>query len=133
MEKFRICDIIIKNYEGNKNMLSRIKNILEEYVAGLNEIIGADLKQVILYGSYAREEQKQDEEISDIDIMILVDADADEIKKLEKRVLDYSYDLDLKYDILLSPMIENVDDYNSRINYITFYKNVKEEGVLISE
>ncbi len=133
MEKFGICDIIIKNYEGNKNMLSRIKNILEEYVAGLNEIIGADLKQVILYGSYAREEQKQDEEISDIDIMILVDADADEIKKLEKRVLDYSYDLDLKYDILLSPMIENVDDYNSRINYITFYKNVKEEGVLISE
>ncbi len=133
MEKFGICDIIIKNYEGNKNMLSRIKNILEEYVAGLNEIIGADLKQVILYGSYARGEQKQDEEISDIDIMILVDADADEIKKLEKRVLDYSYDLDLKYDILLSPMIENVDDYNSRINYITFYKNVKEEGVLISE
>ena len=38
-------------------MSNRIKNILEEYVNGLFKIIGKNLKQVILYGSYARGEK----------------------------------------------------------------------------
>ena len=87
-------------------MPNRIKGILQEYVKGLLKIIGKDLKQVILYGSYARGEQDREEEISDIDIMILVDLDEEDIKKIEKEVIDYSYDLDLKYDILLSPIID---------------------------
>ena len=35
-----------------------IKEILKEYVDGLFRIIGDELKQVILYGSYARGEEK---------------------------------------------------------------------------
>ena len=65
-------------------MSNRIKDILEEYVKGLLKIIGKDLKQVILYGSYARGEQDKNGEISDIDIMILVDLSEDRIKELEK-------------------------------------------------
>lgn len=61
-------------------MSNRIKNILEEYVKGLLKIIDKDLKQVILYGSYARGEQDKNGEISDIDIMILVDLSEDRIK-----------------------------------------------------
>lgn len=109
-----------------------IKDILEEYVSGLFKI-EKHIKQVILYGSYARGEQSKNGEISDIDIMILVDLQGKDIKKLEKKVLDYSYELDLKYNILLSPIIENIDDYNQRANYIEFYKNVKKEGVLLNE
>ncbi len=113
-------------------MSININNILKEYVNGLTQVIGEDLKQVILYGSYARGEQEQKDEISDIDIMILVQADADRIREIEKQVLDYSYDLDLKYNILLSPMVENIDVYNNRIQYMTFYKNIKNEGILIN-
>lgn len=113
-------------------MSSKIKNILEEYVKGLFQIIGNNLKQVILYGSYARNEQNTNNEISDIDIMILVDANEKKIKDIEKKVIEYSYDLDLKYDILLSPIVENINDYNSRTAYIPFYKNVKNEGVLLN-
>ena len=113
-------------------MTGKIKSILEEYVNGLFKMIGKELKQVILYGSYARGDQNKNGEISDIDIMILVDLDAEQIKKLEKKVIDYSYDLDLKYDILLSPIIENVDNYNNRAKYIAFYKNIQNEGVLLN-
>lgn len=113
-------------------MSNRMKNILEEYVNGLFKIIGKNLKQVILYGSYARGEQDENGEISDIDIMILVDLTEEKIKELEKKVIDYSYDLDLEYDILLSPIIENIENYNSRIRYITFYQNIKKEGVLLN-
>lgn len=113
-------------------MSNKIKNILEEYVNGLFKIIGKNLKQVILYGSYARGEQDENGEISDIDIMILVDLTEEKIKELEKKVIDYSYDLDLEYDILLSPIIENIENYNNRTKYMSFYKNVKNEGVLLN-
>ena len=113
-------------------MSNEIRNILEEYVNGLFKIIGKELKQVILYDSYARGEQDKNGEISDIDIMILVDLDEEQIKELEKKVIDYSYDLDLKYDILLSPIIENIDNYNNRTKYIAFYKNIQNEGVLLN-
>ena len=113
-------------------MTKKIKEILDEYVEGLFKISGENMKKVILYGSYARGEQDKNGEISDIDIMILVDLTEKDQKHLEKKILDYSYDLDLKYDILLSPIIENIDNYNRRIKYITFYKNIYNEGVLLN-
>lgn len=113
--------------------MSKLKSILNEYVQGLFKIIGNNLEQIILYGSYARgEESNINNEISDIDIMILVKSDENEIKDLEAKVLDYSYELDLQYDILLSPIIENIDVFNRRVQYITFYKNVMTEGVLLN-
>lgn len=113
-------------------MQDKIKIILDEYVKGLFHIIGNNLKQVILYGSYARNEEEEYGEISDIDIMILVDEDESKIKEIEKKVLDYSYDLDLKYNILLSPIIENIDNYNNRTKYMAFYKNIQKEGVCLN-
>ena len=113
-------------------MTNEIKNILKVYVKGLIKIIGKDLKHVILYGSYARGEQNINGEISDIDIMILVDVKEEKIKKLEKKIIDYSYDIDLKYDVLLSPIIETIENYNNRIKYIEFYKNIENEGVLLN-
>lgn len=113
-------------------MSNRIKIILEEYVNGLFEMIGEHLKQVILYGSYARGEQDKNGEISDIDIMILVDLENEEIRRLEEKVIDYSYDLDLKYDILLSPIIENIENFKDRTRYMSFYKNIESEGVLLN-
>lgn len=114
------------------NMSNKMKNVLAEYVKGLMEIIGNNLKQVILYGSYARGEQSENNEISDIDIMILVDATEEEVKKIQKKVLDYSYDLDLQYDILLSPIVESINNYNNRVKYMQFYKNIEKEGVLLN-
>ena len=64
--------------------------------------------------------------------MVLVNKSDNDIKVLQKTVLDYSYDFDLKYDILLSPIVESTENYNSRLKYMTFYKKVQEEGVLLN-
>ena len=89
-------------------MPNRIKNILEEYVNGLLKMIGKNLKQVILYGSYARGEQDKNGEISDIDIMILVDLEEDKIKKLEKKVTEARF-------------------FREKSDYVDFYMVTKEE------
>ena len=113
-------------------MCNNIDEILSEYVKGLTSIFQNHLKQVILYGSYARGEQNQNGETSDIDILILVNLDKDKIKKLKKKVIEYSYDINLKYNILLSPIIENDKCYENRLKYIVFYKNIEKEGVLLN-
>ena len=113
-------------------MSDSIKKILEEYVKGLIIVTGKNLKKVVLFGSYARGDYKRDKEQSDIDIMILVDASEEEVKNLQKKVLDYSYDIDLKYNVLLSPIVESVKNYNDRVRYIQFYKNIEKEGILLN-
>ena len=114
-------------------MPDKIKKILKEYVNCLQEMLNEDLEKVILYGSYARGEQDLDGETSDIDIMILVKTkDEEKIKQIQKKILDYSYDFDLKYNILLSPIVESLENYNNKIRYITFYQKVKNEGVVLN-
>ena len=113
-------------------MPNTLKSILTEYVKGILDIVGDNLDKVILFGSYVKNNQNSNGEISDIDIMILVNIDEENIKNLETKILDYSYDMDLKHNILLSPIVEKVNNYNNRIKYMPFYQNVEKEGVILS-
>ena len=113
-------------------MPNTLKSILTEYVKGLIDIIGENLDKVILFGSYVKNNQNINGEISDIDIMILINTEEENIKELENKILDYSYDIDLKYNVLLSPIVETVKNYNDRISYMPFYQNVEKEGVVLS-
>lgn len=73
-------------------MDDKINRALAEYVAGLNSILSSHLQKVILYGSYARGDYRED---SDIDIMILVVLENEELKEVNN-------------DIKIMPVIENI-------------------------
>ena len=62
-------------------MATEMQNLITEYVTAVKKIYGNHLKQVILYGSYARGDYTKD---SDVDIMLLVDLDDAYRKKQEK-------------------------------------------------
>ena len=49
-------------------MATEMQNLITEYVTAVKKIYGNHLKQVILYGSYARGDYTKD---SDVDIMLL--------------------------------------------------------------
>ena len=51
-------------------MATEMQNLITEYVTAVKKIYGNHLKQVILYGSYARGEARVD---SDIDLRLEVD------------------------------------------------------------
>ena len=94
----------------------------------LSEIFKDKLKQVILFGSFARGDF---EEYSDIDVMILVDMRDEEIKKLTKDVVATSCKLDTDYDTLLSPIIKDIKQFQEWLPVLPFYKNVVYEGIVV--
>lgn len=113
-------------------MPNLIEKVLLEYIKGVSKIVGDELDKIILFGSYAKNAQNQNGEISDIDIMILINTEESRIKEIEDKILDYSYDIDLKYNVLLSPIVETLNNYNNRLTFIPFYQNVEKEGVVLN-
>jgi len=109
-------------------MPNSISKILIEFNNQVRKILGNRLKKVILYGSYARGDYN---EKSDVDLMLLTDLTFEEIEKYRDDISDIAFDIELKTGIIISPVIKNIDNYNSRINIIPFYKNVQMEGVVL--
>ena len=78
--------------------------IIERYVREVSRIYGSHLRKIILYGSYARGDFRED---SDIDIMILVDLDDSEIKAAGRRLSDVTFDINFDFDVLIMPIVQN--------------------------
>jgi len=110
-------------------MPNNLNNILTPYINEIAKIFGNKLKRVILYGSYARGDYNKN---SDIDIMILVDMNDEQIKQYFDDVCNLSFEFNLEYDIILSPVIQDINQFNYWLPAIPFYQNVASEGVVLN-
>ena len=54
------------------------------------------------------------------------------INSERKRILDVSDKLDLDYDVVLAPVVQNYALYQKYIPVSVFYQNVEKEGVKIA-
>lgn len=95
-------------------------------VKGLREIYGDMLVSILLYGSFAR---KTNTKTSDIDIAVLLDGK--ETKDTHNRMVDLAVDLDLEYDQVFSILYIDYKNFLEWEDTLPFYKNVKEEGVVL--
>ncbi len=109
-------------------MPDKIDNILQQFLMEVSKLIGDRLKKVILYGSYARGDYDIN---SDIDIMILTDFNEQEISEYRMKIRELACELEIENDIIISPIVRNIEKYNNRINIIPFYMNVQKEGVVL--
>ena len=109
-------------------MPKNVNKEIQAFIKEIQQILGDRLKKVILYGSYARGDYNKQ---SDVDIMILADLSFKEIEEYRDRISDIAYDIELDTGVILSPVIKNIEKYNSRINFVPFYKNVQKEGVVL--
>ena len=110
-------------------MPKNVNKEIQEFINQVRELLGIRLKKIILYGSYARGDYNKH---SDVDIMILTDLTFEEIEEYRDKISDIAYDIELSTGIILSPVIKNLEKYNSRINFVPFYKNVEKEGVVLA-
>lgn len=84
------------------------------------------MRQIILYGSYARGDFHPD---SDIDIMILLDLSDIDIKKYRYQLSDMTFDFNMDYDVDIKPIAKSEEHYRKWVDNYPFYFNVNREGV----
>jgi len=82
---------------------------------------------VILYGSYARGDNRED---SDIDVLVLIDSDR---PSQDDRIrIHYPlYDIELETGIIISPMVLSKKIWETKHRITPFYENVTREGIVL--
>ncbi|VVB87157.1 Nucleotidyltransferase domain protein [uncultured archaeon] len=86
-------------------MHKNIKPIIEEFKIALQKLYGKKLKKIILYGSWARGDAKEQ---SDIDLVVLLESEVNPGREID-RMIDIITDIQLKHNVLISvyPVSEN--------------------------
>ena len=70
---------------------------------------------------------------SDVDIMILVKMTDEEIRTVKNDIYDLAFEVEMNTGIEISPVIKNEEQYEYWVDTLPFYRNVRDEGVVVSE
>jgi len=101
----------------------KIKPVLNELAQLIRLHYGKRLKDIVLYGSYARGNFNEN---SDIDILVVLDDVKSEMQEISA-LAELKTDLLLQSDWYLSTNPVSVSKYE--MSDFTFYKNVRNEGI----
>lgn len=107
-------------------MQENLKLALQDFVSHAEKIYAGHVKRIILYGSYARGDFRED---SDVDVMILVDLPQDALWEYRKQMMSEVFDINLERETLIVPMTVNEEHFQEWLPVYPFYQNVMNEGV----
>ncbi|MCM1122371.1 MAG: nucleotidyltransferase domain-containing protein [Eubacterium sp.] len=105
-----------------------IKNVVARYIDEVKGVLGNDFQSAVIYGSFARGDMRDD---SDIDIAIFTDRKSQDFYLLINKIAELTFEYNVEYDIILSPVFQNVDDYHRMLHVLPYYQSIQREGVLI--
>jgi len=98
------------------------KEAVEEFVRKLKEKFESRIESIVVFGSYARGEWKEE---SDIDVLIIGDVKLDEI-------IDVTYPILLKYRVYISLLVMGRDYFEMlKAEKTGFIENVLKEGITL--
>lgn len=103
--------------------------IIKKYIEEIKKLLGKDFLRAYIYGSYARGEYSDGE--SDLDIAIFTNRPASEFFILLNRISEITFEFNVKYDVMLSPVFQNETDFNRLINVLPYFQNIQREGIAI--
>jgi predicted nucleotidyltransferase len=83
--------------------------------------------EIILYGSRARGDNKQD---SDWDVMILLNRKNVD-KKVEQTFRHHLLDIELEIGVPISVFVYSKSDWEGKYSITPLFKSIKKEGILI--
>ena len=106
-----------------------VRTIIVQIRESLERIFPQEQFDVILFGSYARNDA---DDGSDIDVMFLVDSSRQTIQEKHWQVGEAAAEVLMDHGIVVSPIVENRAYYHANANILPFFKNVQREGVRIS-
>lgn len=106
--------------------MNKKEEALKEVVERVKEEHGHKVKKIIVFGSYARGEAKEE---SDIDLLIIISGERFE---MQRNLSGIAVDILLETGIYISPKAVTVEEYDfmKRIN-TGFYQSIAREGVAV--
>lgn len=120
----------MNNQKGMVNMCSKLqlKQISEQMTECYRRVYGEKIVSILLYGSYARGDNTDE---SDIDIVAIVEGERLELQKKLREVWDFSTELGLENDVVVSPTVIPYDEYEDYKQVLPYYINITKEGIRI--
>jgi len=106
-----------------------VRTIIEQLHDRLKNIFPQEQFDVILFGSYARNDA---DDGSDIDVMFLADSSRETIQEKQWQIGSIAAEVLMDHGIVVSPIVENREYYHANADLLPFFKNVQREGVWIN-
>ena len=102
----------------------KINKVIKEFKSKIKKLYGSKLKEIILYGSWARNKANED---SDIDLLVVLKKKIMPGKEID-RMIDIITELNLKYNVLLS--VYPVSEYDYQTVRSPLLLNIRKEGIV---
>ena len=106
----------------------QLYSITQDMVQEYRRVYGSAVEKILLYGSYARNEQDNE---SDVDIVAIVHGERNDLQELLKQVWDYSTDIGMENDVVISPSVIPYSEYEKYKRILPYYMNIEKEGMKI--
>lgn len=100
--------------------------LMDDLVREYRNIYGVSLREVILYGSYARGDMDDE---SDVDVAAIVDYPREELSRTFAKLGEVASELSLAYGLTVSPTAIPLADYKKYQTALPYYRNIQREGV----
>lgn len=110
---------------SKKNLNTITKTVRQLYY----EQYKSALRDVILYGSYARGDHT---DYSDIDIAGIVEGERSDLQRKLKNIWNQTAQLGYQYNVIISPVVIPRDEFEEYENVLPYYQNIKREGIHVN-
>ena len=118
----------MSQYFLKKKTNEELKRITDRIVQRVLDNRDLSISKIILYGSYARGDANDG---SDIDIMILCNNDKAYVQEHERNIWHEVDHVGLDNDIMIQTVVQSEDYFDYWADALPFYKNVKNDGVVL--
>lgn len=107
---------------------SELQRVLDAVKNASKRLYGDKLDRIILFGSYARGDNTEE---SDIDIMIVLNCETDDVKKLRSLTAEMASDISLEQEVFLSILLRDKKHFENNLDFLPFYQNIAREGIMV--
>ena len=104
--------------------MSKVFEILKIFKRKVFDEIGKG--DVILFGSYAKDEAKNE---SDIDVIVILEREVD--IRVREAIYDIAYEISLQHDVVLDVSVYSRAEWERYRGILPFIINVEKEGIVV--
>ena len=107
---------------------SQLNKITGQIIEAYRDIYGQAIKNIVMYGSFARGDFDDE---SDIDFAAIVEGERQVLQKQLEIVWDKASDIGLEYDAVVSPVVIAYDEFIQFKDKLPYYQNIDKEGIIV--